>query len=290
MYEDRSPEVAAGPPSHTEFLKDERYVDAGGYRVRASVEGTGPPLLLINGIAANIELWHPLRQLLPARRTIAFDAPGVGGSPLPRNHLRLPDLADIVDALLGELEFEELDVLGYSFGGALAQQLVRQHPSRVRRLILAATIPGVGAIQNPFLLMRLTQLAMRVPSPARTLAVARAMGGKVAVDGEVRALIELMHRSRPTEQAGVVQQLMAMAGWTSVPWLHLIRTQTLVLAAEADPLVPLLNGRIFTSCIPGCSWHCVPNAGHLFLFDQPEEAAGVIDKFLDTPEATSISG
>jgi poly(3-hydroxyoctanoate) depolymerase len=161
MYEGRFAGVASGRACRNAFLKDERYVDADGHRLRVSVEGGGPPLLLINGIAANIELWHPLRQLLGARQTIAFDAPGVGGSPLSPNHLRPQDLADIVDALLRALGFDEVDVLGYSFGGVLAQEFVRQHPSRVGRLILAATIPGVGAIQNPFLLMRLTQLAMR---------------------------------------------------------------------------------------------------------------------------------
>jgi pimeloyl-ACP methyl ester carboxylesterase len=268
----------------TVFLKDERYVDADSHRLRVSIEGAGPPLLLINGIAANVELWHPLRQLLTARETIAFDAPGVGGSPLSPNHLRLHDLADIVDALLRELGFGEVDVLGYSFGGALAQQFVRQHPSRVRRLILAATIPGLGAVENPFLLMRLSQLAMRPGSADRTLAIARAMGGRVAVDAEVRAGVERMHQCRPPGRAGVVQQLLAMAGWSSVPWLHTIPTQTLVLAAGADPLVPLVNSRIFTSCISECQWHLVLDAGHLFLFDQPEDAAGAIDKFLATPE------
>jgi pimeloyl-ACP methyl ester carboxylesterase len=103
------------------------------------------------------------------------------------------------------------------------------------------------------------------------------------VDAEVRAAIERMHQCRPPGRAGVVQQLVAIAGWSSVPWLHTIDAPTLVLAAEADPLVPLVNSRIFTSCISACHWHFVPDAGHLFLFDQPEDAAGVIHKFLATP-------
>jgi len=126
------------------FLDDERYLEARGHRLRVSVEGTGPPLLLINGLAANIELWRPLRDLLPARQTIAFDPPGIGGSPASPDQLWLTDLADIVDGLLSQVAYDGVDVLGYSFGGALAQQLARQHPQRVRRLVLAATIPGLG--------------------------------------------------------------------------------------------------------------------------------------------------
>lgn len=275
---------ANGRPRRNAFLKDERYVDADGYRLRVSVEGVGPPLLLINGLAANIELWHPLRELLTTRETIAFDAPGVGGSPLSPDHLRLQDLAGIIDGLLTEVGYDEVDVLGYSFGGALAQQFVRQYPSRVRRLLLAATIPGLGAIQNPLMLMRLTQLAMRPASAARTVAVARAVGGRVAWDAKVRADVERMHQSQPLDRAGVIQQVLAMAGWTSVPWLHTIRTPTLVLAAGADPLVPVVNTRIFTSRLPACYWHLIPNAGHLFLIDQPEDVAGLIEAFFAAPE------
>jgi len=266
------------------FLDDERYLEARGHRLRVSVEGTGPPLLLINGLAANIELWRPLRDLLPARQTIAFDPPGIGGSPASPDQLWLTDLADIVDGLLSQVAYDGVDVLGYSFGGALAQQLARQHPQRVRRLVLAATIPGLGAIQNPLVLMRLVQLAMQPPGPAQTVAVARAMGGRVSQDVRIRAEIERMHRSQPLNRAGVIRQLLAMTGWSSIPWLHTIRAPTLVLVAGADPIVPQVNGRILMSRLPARTGHLVPDAGHLFLIDQAEDVAGVIERFLESAD------
>jgi poly(3-hydroxyoctanoate) depolymerase len=104
------------------------------------------------GIGGNMEMWRPFEQALAGSgiQTITFDAPGVGESTNWRRPRRMGALARTVDRLVGALGYDEVDVLGVSFGGALAQQLVRQSPDRVRRLVLAATAPhlrerrGVG--------------------------------------------------------------------------------------------------------------------------------------------------
>ena len=104
------------------------------------------------GIGGNIEMWQPFEQALEGSgiQTITFDAPGVGESTNWRRPRRMGALARTVDRLVGALGYEAVDVLGVSFGGALAQQLARQFPDRVRRLVLAATAPGVsGARRRP---------------------------------------------------------------------------------------------------------------------------------------------
>ena len=100
------------------------------------------------GIGGNIEMWEPFERALDGSglQTITFDAPGVGESTSWRLPRRMGGLARTVDHLVGALGYEAVDVLGVSFGGALAQQLVRQSPDRVRRLVLAATAPGVPGL------------------------------------------------------------------------------------------------------------------------------------------------
>ena len=115
--------------------------------LRVSVrEGTPgwPPLLLCNGIGVSLELLQPFVDALdPRRPVIRFDMPGVGGSPAPVMPYHLVTLPSLLAGLLDQLGYQQADVLGISWGGALAQQFALSRPDRVRRLVLVATAPGV---------------------------------------------------------------------------------------------------------------------------------------------------
>src|SRR5215472_13353037 len=107
-----------------------------------------PSLLLMNGIGARLELLDPFVDALdPAIGVIRFDVPGVGGSPTPLSPYRVPYLAMLLRQLLDALGQRQVDVLGMSWGGALAQQFAAQYRSRCRRLVLVST--SVGALMVP---------------------------------------------------------------------------------------------------------------------------------------------
>ncbi len=108
----------------------------------------GPPLLLFNGIGANMELAAPLMATLNGVETLIFDLPGAGKSPPPRFPYRLFSMARLARRLLDALGYGKVDVMGVSWGGGLAQQFTIQYPKRVRRLVLAATAMG-GATMLP---------------------------------------------------------------------------------------------------------------------------------------------
>ena len=78
---------------------------------------------------------------------------------------------------------------------------------------------------------------------------------------------------------GYLYQLLAMTGWTSLPWLPFLRQPTLVLMGSDDPLVPLINGRILAFLIPNASLKVIDD-GHLFMVTRPGETADVIEDFL----------
>src|SRR3954462_5213357 len=120
------------------------YVRAAGLRLRVGRHGSGPPLLLITGIGAHLDMWSPFARFAGDRELIAFDPPGAGLSQRPRRPLRMGGLADVVAQLLDVMRLDRGDGLGYSFGGALAQELARRAPDRVRRLVLCAARPGLG--------------------------------------------------------------------------------------------------------------------------------------------------
>jgi len=264
-----------------------RYVTVDGLRLRTSIQGVGRPLLLLTGIGASLELAAPFERALHPYgiQTIALDAPGTGESaPYPRPR-RMSSLARTIERVLAALGYRQVDLLGVSFGGVLAQQLAHQASPRVRRLVLAATGPGVGGVPaSPRVLLALaTPRRYRSPDYYRRSA-GRLYGGAARTDPDA-----LLHGSvaRFTEGPtirGYVGQMYAIAGWTSLPWLRRLRQPTLVLAGDDDPIVPLANGRILTRLLPDARLEIVPGGGHLFLLERPAEIAALVADFLAAEE------
>ena len=258
-------------------------IGADGVQMRTSVRGSGPPLLLITGIGASLDLGAPFERELAARglQVISFDAPGIGQSTPYTWPRRMPGIARTVERMLDALGYQRVDVLGVSLGGVIAQQLAHQVPARVRRLVLAATGPGLGGVPgSPRVLLSLaTPRRYYQPDYYRRIA-GRVYGGAARRDPDA-----LLHGSiarfteRPT-LPGYLGQLYAISGWTSMPWLRSLRQQTLVLAGDDDPIVPLINGRILARCIPHAQLHIVRHGGHLFLLESPAEMAGLVAAFL----------
>jgi poly(3-hydroxyalkanoate) depolymerase len=256
-------------------------VKAGGLRLRVGRSGEGPPLLLITGIGASIGMWAPLTRLLTGRELIAFDAPGCGESPPPRRPLRMRELAGVTRALMDELELERPDVLGYSFGGALAQELAHRSPERIRRLVLCASGPGLGGTPpKPLAALALATPARYYHPRLLALTVPYIAGGRTARDPRVLASNAEARLQRPPGPLGYAFQLFAAAGWSSLPWLHTITTPALVVAGDDDPSVPMRNAKLLASRLPNAQLHLVEGGGHLFLLDEPESALPAIESFL----------
>jgi poly(3-hydroxyalkanoate) depolymerase len=262
-----------------------RLVRVGGRRLRVSIDDeaatAGTPLLLCSGLGASLELWEPLRDALEGVPTIAFDLPGVGGSDVPRCPSTLRALARTTASLLDEIEIPRVDVLGVSWGGALAQELARRHAGRVRKLVLAATTPGVLAVPGRPAALAILATPMRYWSRSYFERVAPILyGGEILDDPKLLRRQGWVRFTRPVTARGYAWQLLAISGWTSLPWLHRITQPTLVLAGERDPIVPVANARLLAARIPGADLHVVPRGSHLFLLTRAKELAPTIRSFL----------
>jgi poly(3-hydroxyalkanoate) depolymerase len=241
-------------------------------------------LLLVMGIGASLDMWGPFEEaMLPlGYQLISFDLPGAGGSPPAFPPLRMRGLAKLAVRLLDELGLPAVDVLGVSFGGVVAQEIAHQAPDRVRRLVLCATGPGLGGMPGKAsaLIHMVTPKRYTSPDYAQRIA-ATLYGGRARVDPTLHASMTSRFM-RPPSAYGYLTQLFAITGWTSVPWLCRVETPTLILNGDDDPIVRLVNGRIMAALLPESRLHVVRGGGHLFLLDQSDETAGLVDDFLSS--------
>lgn len=265
------------------------YVEVDGIRLRV---GTRPghgaaPLVLFNGIGANLELVEPFVAALQGPEVIIFDIPGIGGSENTKLPKRLPSLAKLTAHLLDRLGYREVDVAGVSWGGALAQVFARRYPDRCRRLILAAT--SAGSVMVPGKPSVLWKMATpnRYLSPRHMRRVAPHIYG-----GRIRERPRLIHRHagriEPPSVRGYIYQLLAGLGWTSIHWLHRLDIPTLILAGDDDPIVPLVNAKLMALCMPRAHLCIVHGGGHLFLLTQAQELAPLIEEFLSVKDPHGI--
>jgi poly(3-hydroxyalkanoate) depolymerase len=238
-----------------------------------------PPLLLFNGIGANIESIAPFLDAFNGPEVIIFDVPGVGGSPAPWLPYRLWMLARLSAQLLDRLGHEQVDVLGVSWGGALAQQFAFQQAKRCRRLVLAATSPGHLMVPGKLTVLSKMITPRRYKDSDYLNRVAGDIYGGALRRSPALARYHLRH-VRWSSDYGYYLQLLAGFGWTSLPWLHLLLQPTLVMAGADDPIVPLANGRILASLIPGARLATIDD-GHLFLITSACQSAEIISEFLN---------
>jgi poly(3-hydroxyalkanoate) depolymerase len=257
-----------------------RYVNAGGQRIRVNVRpGAGVPLVLCNGIGASLEVLDPLVEQLDCT-VVRFDVPGTGGSPTSIAPYGFPYLAWVLGRVLSKLDMSVVDVLGLSWGGALAQQFAFQNPRRCRRLVLVAT--GTGALMVPahprVLSKMLTPRRFADPGYAASIA-GELYGGTVRAHGEdvARLFVRQLHAG---SKMGYLHQLLAGSVWTSLFALPAVRQQTLIVAGTDDPIIPVANARIMHALLPHALLH-LHSGGHIDIVHNATELAPVIQGFLD---------
>lgn len=226
-----------------------------GHVIRIRIEGEGDPLLLLNGLTRPLESWGPFAEAMTGRTIISVDAPGVGGSSTPILPLSISMLAGLTASVLDEVGLNSVDVLGFSHGGAVAQQLAVDAPTKVRRLVLVSTSCGVGATPG-------SEAALR----------------------SVRTRRDAGSWPRP-HALGMLWHSLAIFSWSSIPILGAIRAPTLVVCGARDRVVPPVNSRLLARRIPGADLVMLA-AGHDLQRPGPARAlADTVQPFLaaDSP-------
>lgn len=261
-------------------MSDEGHETVGGVRVYVRDQGKGRPLVMLNGIGAGSETWSWLEERLAgSARTVAIELPGGGRSGTPTLPFSVAGLAGLVAGVLDRRGLEQVDVLGFSLGGIVAQQLAHERPLLVRRLALAATACGWGSMPGTLASLTLVSLPWRLHSRALYRQTVALMG---RADRELLERYPELSEARlhsPPPVVGYTYQLVAGALWSSLPWLATVTCPTLVVAGQLDELVPPANAVQLARLLPESRLHVLPDEGHLLLWDPESRAVPLIEDF-----------
>ncbi len=262
------------------------------YRRFGEADTDAPPLLFLQHFRGNLDNWDPLLvdTIAEQREVILLDNTGVGLSSgiVPRT---VTEMARDAISFCDALELTEIDLLGYSLGGMVAQDLALLRPQLVRRLVLAGTGPrGGGQLMHGWApdVARVAKANDNGPDEVLWLFfehtdTSKKLGGEYLA----RAFGE---RKEDRDKANGDQvkeaQYDAVVEWgipdrSQLNRLAGIRQPTLVANGDNDTMIPTINSHILGEHLPDARVRIFPDAGHGFLFQWPVEFANVVRSFLD---------
>jgi 3-oxoadipate enol-lactonase len=248
--------------------------------------GEGEPLLLITGFTISSVVFEPVLPLYGERfDCITYDNRGSGRSGAPLHLTSMPELAADAARLLDALGVESAHVYGLSMGGMIAQELALRFPERVRGLVLGGTTPGGPRAARPGLrelgaLGAAAAGALREPGRPWLGSWLFSPEFRREQPERVRELLRHFDRHRAPPH-GALAHWWATVYHDTVSRLGRIQAPTLVLHGEHDIMAPLANARLLAERIPDAELALVPEAGHAYLLERPEESFAALTDWLD---------
>jgi pimeloyl-ACP methyl ester carboxylesterase len=256
-----------------------RTVDVDGipfaYREIGLTEGV--PLVLLHHFTAVLDEWDPavVDGLATRHRVVLVELRGVGGSggTTPDSvEAMAADLAGVVRAL----GFDEVDLLGFSLGGMVAQAFVQREPALVRRMILAGTSPaGDAGPANilPVVQEAIQQAAVEGKHPKHLLFFSPTEESQRAADAFLARLDErTADRDPAVTNETIGAQVTALAKWEqgSSEGLAAVRQPVLVVNGDNDTMIPTISSFTLAAKLPNAQLSIYPGAGHGALFQHHE--------------------
>ncbi|MCS6780745.1 MAG: acetoin dehydrogenase dihydrolipoyllysine-residue acetyltransferase subunit [Geminicoccaceae bacterium] len=256
-----------------------RFVEAGGRKIRILEMGEGGvPLLFVHGFGGDLENWmFNQAELASARRTIALDLPGHGGSSKDPGDGTVPALAEAVAATMHALAIDRAHLVGHSLGGAIALHLALERPQRVASLTLLAPA-GLGPeIAMDYIEGFLAQSRARKLRPVLETLV----HDPALVTAE---MVENVLRAKRMDGAQAALEAIARAcfgggrqRWQARDRLAGLGPPVQVIWGEQDRIVPVAHALGLPAAIPV---HRLAGAGHLVHMEKAAEVNALIERFL----------
>jgi pimeloyl-ACP methyl ester carboxylesterase len=262
-----------------------------GYAYREMGEG-GVPLVLFQHFRGNLDSWDPalIDALATNRRVITFDNAGVGGSSGTTPDT-IEQMARDAIAFIAALDLDQADLLGFSIGSFVAQQIALIRPAIVRRLVLASSAPQGAAGMHGWAPEVIGAVGTPQTSPQEYLGVfftpsaASQQAGKEALG---RIYARTQDRDTATTWATREAQYDAVCAWgipdhAALQRLSALDMPVFVANGDSDPMILPHYSYLLAGLIPQARVKIYPDAAHGFLFQHHAEFAADVEAFLGDP-------
>ena len=253
-----------------------------GLRIAYERAGEGPALILLHGYVGDSRgTWRgQLEGLSDEFTVVAWDAPGVGLSADPPPEFRLPDYADCLAGFVAALGLERPHVAGLSFGGGLALELYRRHPSLPRKLVLASAYAGwAGSLPHDEVDRRLQQVLDLADLPPDRF-VAEVMPTLFSESTPAETVAEFAFNASGFHPAGLRAMAQSIAEANLRDVLPEIGVPTLLLYGENDARAPRRVADDIHAAIPSSKLVVLPGTGHVVNIEARERFNAEVRAFL----------
>ena len=259
-------------------------VEISGLRIAFERVGEGPPLVLVHGALSDCRVWQPQLEALASEFTVvAWDAPGCGHSEDPPESFRLPEYAEVLAGLIAALELSPANVLGHSFGGAVALELALRHPAAVAKLVVASGYAGWAGSLAATEVERRLALALDVADCLAEGSEPTTMPGLFSAkmpDQAAAALKTIMSEIRPAATRSMAHALAEADMRAALPE---IEAPTMLIYGDADERSTPIIAQDLHRRIPKSRLVMLPGLGHECALEDPDRFNFEVRAFLRSP-------
>ncbi|MFT7245907.1 MAG: 3-oxoadipate enol-lactonase [Candidatus Azotimanducaceae bacterium] len=248
-------------------------IKANGISIYYETRGQGDPVLYIGGTGGDLRAKPNVLDspLTSSFEVVAYDQRGLGQTDKPESEYTMADYADDAAALMDALGWQKAHVIGVSFGGMVALNLVQRHAHRINKLVLCCTSPGGSMPSFPF-----HELPSKMSTEARTKLLLgvndtrRNAAWQAEHPDQVERIVQytidhaIAEHMTPEYRRGARRQIMARAQHDIEAQLADIAQETLICAGKYDGIAPLENQGVMAKAITNSELRCY-EGGHLFL-------------------------
>lgn len=279
------------------FKPQVRHATVGDVTLAYYTRGHGEPLVMINGFSSTMSLWDPvmIERLAERNQLILFDNRGVGlSTDSEEDRTTIPQMADDVAGLLKALGIPKANVLGYSMGARVAQQVLIRHPALVEKAVLCAAnaggthqdpaAPDVEAKLNNPATPLMEKLALTAPDTDAGRAALKATLGRMKAAVAEGSIPDDFHVPKRTiERQDHARTTLWHADNGNFEALARVTAPVLVTDGREDAIDPPANSLIIANQVP-FAWLAFFEGGHAFLYTSPVHFADTVNAFLANPD------